>query len=159
MQAALLVLLSAASPITAATPVASLRVDGDRASFMIRAVVDAHAGYRVTIDCARHCRKPVHYAETTGDAPLGLFSRDQDNLLFSIWSAGSVYRVPVWSVSDDGLRRIAEIASRGRPDFLSDGDGFAVVRAYEGDGGASPLHARDWTFSDGRFVPSKPARD
>jgi hypothetical protein len=158
MYTALLALLPAASAMTAA-PVASLRVNGDQASFMVRVVTDAQAGYRVTIDCARHCRKPVHYAETTGDAPLGLFSRDQDNLLFSIWSAGSVYRVLVWSVSDGGVRRIAEIASRGRPDFLSDSDGSAVVRTYEGDGGASPLHAKDWTFSDGRFVPSKSARD
>ena len=159
MYTAVLALLSAASSMTAATPVASLRANGDQASFMVKVVTDAHAGYRVTIDCARHCRKPVHYAETTGDAPLGLFSRDQDNLLFSIWSAGSVYRVLVWSVSDGGVRRIAEIASRGRPDFLSDSDGSAVIRTYEGGGGASPLHAKDWTFSDGRFVPSKPASD
>jgi hypothetical protein len=147
-------LLISAKPI--ASPVAALRVDGDRSSFMVKVTGSAPNEYRVSIDCSERCAKPIHYAETTSDTPLGIFSRDQDGLVFSTWSGGSVYRVLVWSVTDDGVRKVTELSSRGRPDFLSNADGEAVIQTYEADTGTAPLHHVRWTFHQGRFARTTP---
>lgn len=139
-----------------ASPVAALRVNGDQSSFMVTVTEDASVGYQITIACTARCAKAINYHETTGDTPLGLFSRDQNGLVFSTWSGGSAYRVVVWSVSDDGVRKVAELSSRGRPDFTSGPDGTAVIQTYEADSAVLPLHRIRWTFANGRFVPSRP---
>ena len=86
-----------ASSLPATSTVATLRVDADKSTFMVKVTEDASVGHQITIDCVRQCAKAAHYHETTGDTPLGLFSRDQNNLIFSTWSSGSAYRVVVWS--------------------------------------------------------------
>ncbi|WP_170318441.1 hypothetical protein [Sphingomonas sp. PAMC 26621] len=114
------------------------------------------AGYQIAIDCTKKCAKPVHYQEATSDAPLGLFSRDQNDLIFSTWSGGSAYRVRVWSVAGNTVRKVVELSSRGTPDFLSDSHGRPMIETYEGDSVAVRLSRVRWIFVNGHFVRSKP---
>lgn len=147
-------LLSSSPP--AASPVAALRVEGDKTSFMVKVTEDISVGYQITIDCTEHCTRVIHYRETTSDTPLGIFSRDQNGLIFSTWSGGSTYRVVVWSVSDNDVQRVTELSSRARPDFMSGPDGTPVIQTYEADTAAAPLHRIRWIFANGRFVQSRP---
>lgn len=150
--AALLAVCSISSTSSAEAPAASLRVNGDRATFMVTVTDDRAVGYRIAIDCIARCPRAIQYHETSGDSPLGLFSRDQDDLIFSVWSAGSVYRVLVWSVAQDHVRKVGELSSRGRPDFLSNPEGNAMIRTYEADGGNTPPVAVSWTVVNGHFL-------
>jgi len=93
----------------------------------------------------------VTFVEPIGDHPLGLFSRDQDQLVFYLSSSGSAYQVRVWQIADSGVRRVASLGSRGRPDFLSDAQGRAVIDTYEGDSGVGPWSHVRWTYRDGAF--------
>ena len=137
---------------TAPLPVAALRVDGDASTFVVQVTGPVPDGYQIAIDCAEKCTKPVHYRETTGDTPLGLFSRDQNNLIFSTWSAGSGYRVLVWSVAGQAVRKVVELSSRGTPNFLSDARGRPTIEIYEGASIDARLRRVRWTFISGHFV-------
>jgi len=147
----LLIALPALLP-NAGSPVASLRVDGERSTFSVTVEERASVGYDVRIECVSTCAQPIAFSETVGDAPMGLFSRDQDDLVFSVWSGGSAYRVRVWQVSDAGVRKVAELSSRGRPDFLTDGAGRSAIRTYEAESGVEPLKPVLRSFIRGRFV-------
>lgn len=154
MLAGLLTISLMSSVIPVNVPVASLRVDGDGSTFKVDITERASEGYEIAIDCVRRCPKPIHYRDVTADTPLGLFSRDQNDLIFSTWSGGSAYRVVVWSVSDGRIRKVAELSSRGRPDFMNGSDGKPVIQTYEADSGADPLLRVRWIFANGRFVRS-----
>jgi len=154
MHAALLALLLLPSEGPANTLAASLLVDGNRSTFATKITRDLSAGYAVTIDCVERCTIPVHYREVTGDTLLGLFSRDQNDLIFSLWSGGSAYRVVVWSISNGNVRKVAELSSRGRPDFMSGRNGAAVIQTYEANSGTDELHRVRWTYANGKFVRS-----
>ena len=154
MHAALITISLLSSGISANSPVASLRLDGEGSTFKVAITKQAPEGYAISIDCVERCLKPIHYRDTTGDTPLGLFSRDQNSLIFSTWSGGSAYRVVVWSVADYHIRKVAELSSRGRPDFMSGPDGVAVIQTYEADSSTDPLRRVRWTFANGRFVRS-----
>jgi hypothetical protein len=143
------------SGVAATSSVATLRVDGDKSTFMVKVTEDASVGFRITIDCTERCATAVHYSEATGDTPLGLFSRDQNDLIFSTWSGGSAYRVLVWSVANGTVRKVAELSSRGRPDFVTGSDGAPVIQTYEADGRATTLRRVRWTFAHDHFVRSR----
>ena len=149
--------LWAASTALAASPepaAASLHVDDGQTTFAATVTPDDQAGYRIAINCAGQCRAPTSYSETVGDTPLGLFSRDQDDLILSLWSGGSAYRVRVWSIADGEVGKIAELSSRGRPEFLNAPDGGTMIRTFEAESGVAALHEVNWTSSAGRFVRS-----
>ncbi|WP_421838045.1 hypothetical protein [Novosphingobium sp.] len=139
---------------TAASLVAALRVEADASTFMVQVTEGLPGGNQIAIDCTENCTRAVHYRETTGDAPLGLFSRDQNGLVFSIWSGGSAYRVIVWSVAGTSVQKVVELSSRGRPNFLSDANGRPAIEIFEGESGFVPLHRVRWTFIKGHFVRS-----
>ena len=140
----------AAAPV----PVAALRVDGDVSTFVVQVTGGLPDGYQIAIDCTEKCARPVHCRETTSDTPLGLFSRDQNDLVFSTWSGGSAYRVMVWSVARDTVRKVVELSSRGTPNFLSDPHGRPTIETYEGESVAARLSRVRWTFVKGHFVRS-----
>lgn len=149
--------LWAASTVPAALPepvAASLHVDDGRTAFAATVTPDDRAGYRIAIHCTGQCSNPASYSETVGDTPQGLFSRDQDDLILSLWSGGSAYRVRVWSIADGKIRKIAELSSRARPEFLNAPDGGTMIRTYEAESGIAALHGVDWTFTAGRFARS-----
>ena len=146
------VAVDAAQAVTAA----SLRVDGDHKTFVVAVRVYRISGYEVEINCVAGCSSPVSYHEPVGDSPLGLFTRDQDGLIFSTWSAGSAYRVRVWRVSDRGIHKVVELSSRGRPDFQSDEFGRSTIRAFEGESSTGPLRPVLWTYRSGSFERGKP---
>ena len=133
-------------------PVASLRINGERSTFSVVVEDSASTGYDIRIKCVSACAEPIDFSEPIGDVPMGLFSRDQDDLVFSLWSGGSAYRVRVWQVSDAGVRKVAELSSRGRPDFLTDGAGRSAIRTYEADSGVEPFKSVVRSFIGGRFV-------
>jgi hypothetical protein len=135
-------------------PVAALRVHEAQSTFTVNVTVDSSAGYQITIDCVEGCKTPIHYRETASDSPLGLFSRDQYGLIFSIWSGGSAYRVLVWSVADDSVRKVAELSSRGRPDFTTGPNGTPRILAHEADSDGISLHSVCWSFVNTGFVRS-----
>lgn len=139
---------------TDAVPVAALRIDGNASTFVVQVTGGRPDRYQIAIDCTEKCASPVHYRETTSDTPLGLFSRDQNDLLFSTWSAGSAYRVKVWSVAGDTVRKVAELSSRGTPNFLSDALGRPTIETYEGESGSAQLRRVRWTFVNGHFARS-----
>ncbi|WP_267389734.1 hypothetical protein [Sphingomonas sp. GC_Shp_3] len=134
------------------SPVASLRVDGERSTFSVVVEERASTGYNIRIACVSTCAQPIDFSEPIGDVPMGLFSRNQDDLVFSLWSGGSAYRVRVWQVSDAGVRKVAELSSRGRPDFLTDSTGRSAIRTYEADSGVEPFKPVLRSFIKGRFV-------
>lgn len=137
--------------VTQAETAASLRVEANRGTFIAAVRVDRSAGYQVEIDCVAGCSSPVSYRDPVGDSPLGLFTRDREDLIFSTWSSGSAYRVRVWHVSDTGIHKVAELSSRGRPDFQSDRFGRSTIRTFEGGSSAGPLHPILWTYRSGSF--------
>ncbi|MFK3890507.1 hypothetical protein [Sphingomonas sp. NPDC079357] len=147
-------LLIAVPALLASTvpPVASLRVNGERSTFSVAVEESASTGYDIRIKCVSSCAQPIDFSEAIGDVPMGLFSRDQDDLVFSLWSSGSAYRVRVWQVSDTGVRKVVELSSRGRPDFLTDGAGRSAIRTYEADSGVEPFKPVLRSFIGGRFV-------
>lgn len=133
-------------------PIASLRVDGERSTFSVVIEASANTGYNIRIKCVSACARPIEFHEAISDVPLGLFTRDQDDLVFSMWSGGSAYQVRVWQVSDSGVRKVAELSSRGRPDFLSDNAGRPAIRTYEAESGAGPFTPVLRSFIRGHFV-------
>lgn len=135
-----------------APPIASLRVDGERSTFSIVIEASANTGYNIRIKCVSACAKPIEFSEPVGDVPLGLFSRDEDDLVFSLWSGGSAYWVRVWQVNDAGVREVAELSSRGRPDVLTDSAGRPAIRTYEADSSVEPFKPVLRSFIQGRFV-------
>lgn len=139
---------------SAAPAVASLHIDDGRSAFAATITPDDAAGYRIAIDCTGQCSVPASYSETVDDVPLGLFSRDQDDLILSLWSGGSAYRVRVWSIADGQVRKVAELSSRGRPEFLTAPGGGILIRTYEAESGVTAQHRVDWTLAGGRFVRS-----
>jgi hypothetical protein len=142
------------SDAAATSTVATLRVDGDASTFVVQVTGGLPNGYQIAIDCTEKCVRQVHYRETTSDTPLGLFSRDQNGLVFSTWSGGSAYRVMVWSVASDTVRKVGELSSRGTPNFLSDANGRPTIETFEGASVAARLRRVRWTFIKGHFVRS-----
>lgn len=140
-------LLASTSP-----PVASLRVHGESSAFSVVVEANAKVGYDIRIRCVSACDHLTNFHESIGDVPMGLFTRNQDELVFSLWSGGSAYRVLVWKVSDSGVRKVAELSSRGRPDFLTDNMGRPAIRTYEADSGVEPFKPVLRSFVRGRFV-------
>lgn len=138
-----------------AETVASLRFDGGNATFAVAVQVAHPAGYQVEIDCVSGCSSAVSYREPVGDSPLGVFTRDQDDLIFSTWTSGSAYRVRVWRASNTGIRKVAELSSRGRPDVQSDGFGRSTIRTFERESSTGPLHPILWTYQGGAFEHGK----
>ena len=151
----LLALSLLASSAPAISPAASLRVNGDISTFVVKVTGGVSSVYQIAIDCVENCAKPVHYGEGTSDSPLGLFSRDQGDLIFSTWSGGSAYRVMVWSVAGDTVRKVVELSSRSTPDFFTDPRGRPTIETYEGDSVAAPFRRVRWTFINGGFFRSK----
>jgi dipeptidyl aminopeptidase/acylaminoacyl peptidase len=116
-------------------------------------IVDVSTAHlRSSLTEKRRCRPVTTTKALRRGFRLGLFSRDQDDLVFSLWSGGSSYRVRVWQVSDAGVRKVAELPSRGRPDFLTDDAGRSAIRTYEADSGVEPFKPTLWSFVKGRFV-------
>jgi hypothetical protein len=58
----------------------------------------------------------------------------------------------VWSVAGDTVRKVAELSSRGIPNFLSDAHGRPTIEIYEAAGVGARLRRVRWTFVSGRFV-------
>lgn len=138
------------------TPVALLRVDAEQASFLATVEGDLAEGYKIQIKCVAKCYHPISYSETIGDSPMGLFA-DENGLLYSKWAGGSAYRVRVWRVTDNGVRKVGEFASWHRePDFTSDKFTRPTIRVYEGGFDfALTLRPVLWTYIRGRFVRQK----
>lgn len=137
---------------TTAPPVASLRVHGERSTFSVVVEENTETGYDIRIRCVSACDHPIDFIEPIDDVPMGLITRDQGELVYSLWSGGSTYRVRVWKVSDRGVRKVAELSSRGRPDFLTDETGRPAIRTYESDRGIGPLKPVLRSFIHDRFV-------
>lgn len=135
------------------TPVASLRVDADRATFLAIIEEDRVHGYKIQIKCVAKCSHSMSYSEPVGDSPLGLFY-GENGLLYSKWAGGSAYRVRVWRVTDKGVEKVGEFASWHRePDFTSDKLGRPAIRVYEGGFDfALTLRPVLWTYIHGRFL-------
>lgn len=132
----------------------SLRVTTDEGVFSAIISEGRESGYDVKITCVSGCPAGIGLRESVDDSLLGLFTRDQDNLLFSTWSAGSAYRVRVWTLKRSGIVEIAELSSRARPAFESDRFGRAIIRTFESESGVAPLRPVLWTYSDGAFSRS-----
>jgi len=147
-------LLIAVPALLASTvpPVASLLINGERSTFSVVVEHSASTGYDIRIKCVSACAQPIDFSEPINDVPMGLFSRDQDDLVFSLCSGGSAYRVRVWQLNDAGVRKVAELSSRGRPDFLTDGAGRSAIRTYEADSGAKSSKPVLRSFIGGRFM-------
>jgi hypothetical protein len=126
-------------------------VNTEHGTFLVDVQYDEAVGYPVRFQCVAECARPVTLVEPIGDYPLGLFSRDQDELLFYLSGSGSAQQIRVWQFTEDGVRRVASLGSRGRPDFLSDAQGHAVIYTYEGDSAVRPLSRVRWTYQDGAF--------
>jgi hypothetical protein len=109
-------------------------------------------GYPLRIRCIAKCPRPADILEPVGDHPLGLFSRDQDDLVFYLTSSGSGYQVRVWQLTGSGVRRIGTFASRTRPEFASDAGGHAIIQTYEGGSGVEPWQPVRWTYRESAFV-------
>lgn len=137
---------------TLAETVASLQIDAGATTYQAKVDRVPAGGYRVMIDCVAPCHRPVRYREAVGDSPVGLFVRDTDDLLYSIWSGGSAYRIRVWAMTDHAVRPVAVLSSRGWPEFLSDGQGRPVIRTVDGDKGGNPRPKSVWTYMRGRFT-------
>lgn len=136
---------------------ASLRLTTDEGVFSAIISEGGEAGYEVKITCVSGCPAAIGLRESVDDTPLGLFTRDQDDLLFSTWSAGSAYRVRVWTLRQSGIVEIAELSSRGRPAFESDRFGRAIIRTFESESGIASLRPVLWTYSNGAFTRSNEA--
>lgn len=143
--------LIAALAATPPPPIASLRVDSEPSSFEVTVSPEPSSGYEIHFRCVATCTAAPAYREPVRDTPLGLFVRD-DGLLYSLWSSGSGYRVRVWQIAGRSIGKVAELSSRGRPDFLSDKSGASAIRTYEGDSGVRRWRPVLWTFRGGRFV-------
>jgi len=135
-----------------AQTVASLRVNSDTSTYLAKVETDPSVGYRLVIECVEACSNSTTYREDVGDVPMGLFVRDQDDLLFSLWGGGSVYRVRVWKITDAGISRIIEISSRDRPQFLDDPRGHPIIHTFEAQSGSGPRSLIRWNYDGKRFV-------
>lgn len=132
--------------------VSSLRVTTDDGVFTAVVEERREAGYDVEITCVSGCPRAISLRESVDDSPLGLFTRDQDSLLFSTWSAGSAYRVRVWALDRSRIVEVAELSSRERPAFASDRLGRATIRTFESESGVTPFRPVLWTYRKGAFI-------
>lgn len=137
-------------------PVASLRVDADRSSFLATVEGDLAKGYKIQIKCVAKCQRPISYSESLSDSPMGLIA-DENGLLYFKGAFGSAYHVRVWRVTDKDISKVGEFASWHRsPDFITDQRGRPTIRVYEGGFDfALTLRPVLWTYSRGRFVRQK----
>lgn len=132
---------------------AALRFDSaDDATFRISISETAGAARQIRFICTVGCPTPIDRSEPFDDEPLGLFSRDQNDLVFALAAGGSAYRVHAWRVSRDGAVKVTQLSSRGRPEILSDEHGNAVIRTYIAESGVAPRRIVDWTYRRGQFV-------
>lgn len=130
---------------------ASVQFEVGRVEWLAK-VDDGPRGYRLVVDCLRGCLPRTRYVESVPDNPISLFRLwDGDDLLLSVWSGGSTYRVRAWKVGARGVVPMLEASSRSRPDFLSATDGAPVVRTYEADSGVGPRTPVTWEYRDGAF--------
>jgi hypothetical protein len=135
-------------------PAESLVVTPDGlARILVTIHFDLSSGSSIEFKCLERCPKPIAYREDIGDDPMGLFSMD-DGFVYSLWSGGVAYRVRVWQISGGTIRKVGELNTRGRPDFLHDADGRPIIRTYESEGGTTPVTQVTWTIADGRFARS-----
>ncbi|WP_448662249.1 hypothetical protein ACG3SL_16470 [Sphingomonas sp. CJ20] len=143
-----------AMPARAQT-VASLRIHADASTYFANVDTDPSVGYRLAIACIDACSSSAAYREDIGDVPMGLFVRDQDGLLFSLWAGGSAYRVRIWRITDAGIRQVAELSSRGRPEFLDDPQGRPIIHTFDAESGTGPRSVIRWTYDGKAFVRSR----
>ena len=142
--------------VLAQVAVASLRIglaDGSDAS--VQVMPDRSAGYRLTVDCRNGCTRPLHYSTPIGDSPLGLLDLDRDGLVYSVWGTGCCYVVRVWKVTSQGVSKVLEAGSRGRPSLVN-APGLTIVtymRPTDSRGRETSMSLRPirWTYSGGRF--------
>lgn len=135
---------------------ASLRTGFEHGTYLFEVERHEANGYPLRIMCIERCPHPVDHVEPLGDHPLGLFADDQDELIFYLTASGSAYQVRVWQLTGEGVRRVAELASGARPDFMRDARGEAVIRTYEGESNLGPLRTVYWSYRDGVFARSDP---
>ncbi|QYE34084.1 hypothetical protein KZX46_14950 [Polymorphobacter sp. PAMC 29334] len=150
-------LAAAAVAVAAAPPAARLDVDIGSASYAVAVERGgATTSGALHIDCIAACRSAVHFTEAVDDVPLGLFRLwDGDNLVFTTWGGGSVYRVRAYAINARGVRKVLEAASRGAPAFTTATDGTTVVGTTERgdrDPPSAPLHRVSWTWRHDHFV-------
>ena len=156
LQGMFLLALTAAAQITDA---ASLSVPfADRSTAMVRVRADRKVGYRLTIDCTSGCAKPLHFQTPIADAPMGLVYLDADDLVYSVWGTGCCYVVRVWKIAPNGVRRLLETGSRGRPSILWR-SGLTIetyVRPTDATGRETSMSLRSirWIYRRGRFIRS-----
>jgi len=130
---------------------ASLWVDDNQANLLVQ-VQDGPRGYRFVVDCVRGCIPAMRYTQGVEDYPISLFRTwDGDDLVYSVWAGGSAYRVRVWRVTRTGVTQVLEASSRGRPDFMSSGDGSPEVRTYEADSGVDTPKPVTWEYRGQTF--------
>ncbi len=158
------VILAATATMTmtpAPRTLAALRVATESGAIMDVRVQrkDASGQTEITVDCVEDCRRPVHFSQEIDDNPMGLFQRcDCDDLVYSVWSGGSAYRVRVWSVNGDGVKLVFERSTRGWPDFQTDRSGRQVIRTWErsedAEGRENSLKLKPvlWRLDHGRFL-------
>ena len=147
----LLVVLALSACASGPETFASLRTNTEHGTFLVDVQYDEAVGYPVRFRCFAECSRPMTFAEPIADHPLGLFSRDQDELVFYLSSSGSAYQVHTWQITETGIKRVVSLSSRRRPDFLSDAEGHAVIDTYEGDSAVGTLSRIRWTYRDGAF--------
>lgn len=150
----LLALLASGSCKPVPEPDTMLTVQFDKGSYRIEAA-PFQGGHTLRFLCLEGCPVPVDVSAGHPDSPLGMLSRDNDDLFFLFSSSGSAYWVRVWHLTENGAERVGEIVSRTPPDFAKDDSGHTVIRSYEGDPPEGLLRPMDWKYVDGRYVRSE----
>jgi len=143
---------SARPPLSEDSVKASVWLDADEAQLLAKIEVGPR-GYRLVVDCVRGCIPRTRYVQDIEDTPISLFRLwDRDDLVFSVWSGGSAYRVRVWKLSKGGAVQLLEASSRARPDFVSASDGSVAVRTYEAESGVQAPNPVTWEYRNGNFT-------
>jgi len=136
-------------------PDTMLTVRLDKVSYRIEAAPFS-SGHELRFVCLEGCPVPVDVIENHPDSPLGMLSRDKDDLFFLFSASGSAYWVRVWHLTENGAERVGEIVSRTPPGFTQDDSGHTIIRSYEGDPPEGAFRPVDWKYVNGRYVRSEP---
>lgn len=104
-------------------------------------------GTRLEVTCIECGDGAPAYREDTVDQLLGLFEpNDANDLVYSLWVAGSAYRVRVYAYGDGGVTRVLEAASFSYPRI----DSWTGAVSVETGERSSPKTKR-FLLSQGRF--------
>jgi hypothetical protein len=132
----------------------SARMIFDEKDFLIAASFDGP----ITIECVKGCASKTRLTDDPGGTLIGAFRlTDADSLLYTTWVSGTAYRIAIYSVHADSVKKVFDEYTLSGVDLLGASANGPVIRAKQYITQSSrKTVVRSWQWNAARkvFVPA-----